>query len=80
MNTTVTRAASPIPIHTSVSGIHASGGMGRRIWKTGKTIHFRRRHQAMAMPSGTPTMPATAHPARTIESELAMCSSSVEPR
>src|SRR5215212_12116326 len=62
---TRTFAASPSPSHRIVSGIQASGGIGRITRKTGLMRASARRLQPIRSPSGTPVMAATANPSAT---------------
>ena len=80
MKTTKMRAELPMPSQRMASGIQASGGTGRRIWKIGKAIQRTFFHQPMAMPSGRPTRPASSQPPMTICRLAPMCWPSVLPR
>src|SRR5829696_2389950 len=62
---TRTFAASPSPSHRIVSGIQASGGIGRISRKTGLMRASARRLQPIRSPSGTPVRAATANPSAT---------------
>jgi hypothetical protein len=72
-------AASPRPSQRIASGIHASGGIGRMMRKTGLISASTRRSQPIHRPSGTPVAMATRKPMATSFRLCTACEASVAP-
>ena len=64
---------SPIPNHTTTSGISAIFGRGRRNWTNGSRTALSVGASPMLSPSGTPTAMATAKAARARAALIRKC-------
>ena len=65
--------SSPMPSHTVMSGIHAMGGMGRRISKMLPSVALKVRLQPTIRPKATPSTQAASTASSTRRRLMRMC-------